>query len=443
MRKRDFLKQLNNLKNEVKPDAAWKQLNRDILLSQIKAQTSDTVQNKINWSSLFFKRLTVSLYKPVAGFILVFGIVLGSYVMTVGATKNSLPGDFLYPIKITSERMKINLANNDEKKANLEIAFAERRLEELQKITDQPVNDDKQKENVQVSLQKFQESINNMKTSLAKLEKTDSNVAVKVAKLVDEKTKNYVEILTQQKDKNPDLKKTEATLEAITSSKAMAEKALDMIINEYKAGSKEVTLDTVIQSLEKKMADLNYRLGRDNEDLDKIIVNKKIADDLAKAKAAEEAKAKAEAEKAAAAAAATAIETGTETPAATTEVKPAETPVEALVETIENINLNPPTDVTPIEVKAPEVVLPSPAEIKVKLADAQKLLLESKGYLITKEVLWSYSKLKDANDIIELAEDVIEANKEYLEAPKPQAAETPAPATIPEPANVNTVPEKK
>ena len=39
MKKKELLKQLNNLKETIKPDSSWQEANRDILLSQINAQT--------------------------------------------------------------------------------------------------------------------------------------------------------------------------------------------------------------------------------------------------------------------------------------------------------------------------------------------------------------------------------------------------------------------
>ncbi len=434
MRKRDLLKQLHNLKSEIKPDADWKKSNREILAFQIKAQTSDAIQNKIVWSNLLAKKFMTAVYKPVGAMILIFGIALGGYVMTVGATKNSLPGDFLYPVKITSERMKINMANDEGEKANLEIEFAERRLEELKKVSEKAITDDSQKENVKVSLQKYQESINNVKNSLAKLEKTDTTAAVKVAKLIEEKTKDYVEIINQEKDKNPDVIKTEAANEAISVSKSTAEKALEMIMNEFKAGSKEVTLDTVIQRLEKKVADSDLNLTKYKADLDTIIANIAAAKALADKKAAEE---KAAAEAAAKAAA----EVKAEETVTTSETGTA--PAEVKTEPVPDANVNQAVEAPQEEIKAPEVPLPTPEEIKVKLAQVRGLLDQARGYLVTKEVLWSYAKIMEADQILGLARQVIEANKVMLEAPQEEPAEPVAePEPAVEPVNANAAPEE-
>jgi hypothetical protein len=424
MTKKELLKQLHNLNREIKPDAAWKASNRDILVSQINAQTSGTqIDHKVLWHGLLLQKFVIAAYRPVGAMILIIGIVLGGYTMTVGATKNSLPGDFLYPIKLTGERMQVNIAGSDEKKANLEITFAERRLAELQKVSDKGSSDLFQKENLQVSLLKYQESINNVKNSLSKLEKTDSKTAVKVAKLIDEKTKGYVDILTQQNDSNPDLGKTAGAKDALNASQSMAEKALDVIINEYKAGSKEVTIDNVIQSLEKKMVDLNSAIIKDKADLDKIIANAVIAKDLEAKKAAEEAaSAKAAAEEAAKAV------TVTEEKAEGAES--VETPA-----INENANINKPVE-EPVKpaVDVPAEILPIPGAVKARFTEVQDLLAQAKGYLLTKEVLWSYARMNDAQDILNLIEKVIEANKQYLEAPKEEVVE---PAKVEASANTN------
>jgi hypothetical protein len=419
MTKKELLKQLHNLNQEIKPDAEWKASNRDILMSQIKAQTTVAkIEHASIFNGLMFKKFIAAAYRPVAAMVLIVGIVLGGYTMTVSATKNSLPGDFLYPIKLTGERMKVNLAGNDEKKANLEIEFAQKRLDEMQKVADNSGSDSDKKENMQVSLQKYQESINNVKTSLSKLEKTDSATALKVAKMVDDKTQNYVEILIDQQAKSPEITKAADTTDAISASKSMAEKALDVIINEYKAGSREVTLETVVQSLQNKLTDLNNGLEKDGQDLDKIIVNMALAKELEAKQVAEAAKVAAEAVKL----------------AETTGTAPTETTAETIAETNQNTNTNdnaninaPVQEPTPIEapVPAPVEVLPIPEVAKSRLVEIRSLLAQANGYLSTKEVFLSYARMKDAQDLMVLIDKVIEANKQYLEEPK---AETPEPA---------------
>lgn len=54
------------------------------------------------------------------------------------AAQKSLPSDFLYPLKLASERAKIAFTPSGLEKAGLRVNFAERRLEEIQKASSGP-----------------------------------------------------------------------------------------------------------------------------------------------------------------------------------------------------------------------------------------------------------------------------------------------------------------
>ena len=190
MKKKELLQKLNNLKQEIKPDKAWQEANRGILLTQIKAQSrlEFEAKNKV-FFNVFSNKFAKHGIRLAASFAVVILLVFGAWITSVNATKNSLTGEFWYSIKLTTERVQVSLALDDEKKANLEIEFAERRLEEIERVVEK--SDLVQtREDIEVPLKKFQESIANIKSNLAKLEKTDSQTALKLANLVDEKTKN-------------------------------------------------------------------------------------------------------------------------------------------------------------------------------------------------------------------------------------------------------------
>ncbi len=63
----------------------------------------------------------------------VFSLVAG----TAFASSNAIPGDLLYPVKITTEKVQLSLASSDQSKAVLEAQFARQRIVELQKLAAQ------------------------------------------------------------------------------------------------------------------------------------------------------------------------------------------------------------------------------------------------------------------------------------------------------------------
>lgn len=50
------------------------------------------------------------------------------------ASQNALPGETLYPVKLTTEKARLTFARNESKKAELHIAFASRRMHEIEEL---------------------------------------------------------------------------------------------------------------------------------------------------------------------------------------------------------------------------------------------------------------------------------------------------------------------
>jgi len=433
-KKRELLKKLHNLRNEIKPDLAWQKTNREILISQIKAQTNAefAFSNK-----LLFKNLFIAAYKPIGSLILIIGILFGAWIASVGATKNSLPGDFLYGFKLTTERMQVNLTLNDEKRTTLEMAFAERRLDEIKKTVEKD-GSAKNKKNIQVTLKKFQESINNVKSNLAKLEVTNKQTAIKVANLVDEKTKVYVDILKDQQALNPQLATKDAE-QAISVSKATGDKALSVILEEFESGGSDLKIDDLRQKINERIDNLTQSIEAAKSNIDKIIINKKIADEAAAAKAladkkaAESAAAKALADKEAAAKEKEESAAETTTSNESTNSTTTETKTENATNNNTNIDIKDEdntgsdtaasedtgNDIEQAETQ-PEEVLPAIEEIKNKPQEAEALLSRAKDYLKSGSVSQAFDLVKQADDIMTLVEKVIKANEQYLTAPASQ-----------------------
>jgi len=403
------------------------------LLSQIKSQTSLDFAFS---HQLFAKNLFLAVYKPLGSIILIFGILFGTWIASVGATRNSQPGDFLYGFKLTAERMQVNLTMNDEKRTNLEIAFAERRLDEIKKTVSKATTENSQK-NLEVTLKKYQESINNVKSNLAKLEVTDKESALKVANLLDEKTKTYVDILKGQQDQDSQLAANKETAEAITVSKSTADKALEVILTEFEIGNSGMRIDDVKNKIEARITDLETSLETDKGQIETISINKKIADEAAVASAAAKAMADKKALEEAAAAKALEDKKAEEEAAAKKEEAKTETPTtdtksEDSVNNNANANVNADANSQPetqninssAEIKQddqtvsqPAEVLPTINDIKDKPKEAAALLAKAKEFLKSGSVSQAFALVKQADDIATLIEKVIKANNQYLEAP--------------------------
>jgi hypothetical protein len=68
--------------------------------------------------------------------VLVIGLLFlfGGSAMTVMASDNAIPGDALYPVKTQIEQTRLNLARDAARRAELQLAYANRRLEETREL---------------------------------------------------------------------------------------------------------------------------------------------------------------------------------------------------------------------------------------------------------------------------------------------------------------------
>ena len=96
-----------------------------IKLAVLRAESADVKSDAPNFKTGFFRHGGLLRY---AAFVLAGFAMFGT---TVLASQNSLPGDFLYPVKRVSESLELKLAVSEESKARVETKHAERRLSEL------------------------------------------------------------------------------------------------------------------------------------------------------------------------------------------------------------------------------------------------------------------------------------------------------------------------
>ncbi len=86
------------------------------------------------WSNILTFNYLVR--KPMPIFLSIVLLLSGTAGITL-ASQNSLPGEMLYPIKLRSEDVRSVLALSTQSKAELEVNFAENRLEEAEELSNE------------------------------------------------------------------------------------------------------------------------------------------------------------------------------------------------------------------------------------------------------------------------------------------------------------------
>ena len=188
MTDRQIINKIKQL-SQIQPENEWREKVKRELLSQIRVYKAEKAEK----ADTYRLKPELLLLRPVVAISLILAIIFGGSVVTVQATKNSLPGQFLYPIKIALEKGRLILARKGEKKVDLELEFAGQRLEELGQIVQ--IEPEKTIE----AVQNFQNNLDSVKVSLQKLEEDDKIIEDKIieaAKIVEKKaieTKNEIE----------------------------------------------------------------------------------------------------------------------------------------------------------------------------------------------------------------------------------------------------------
>jgi len=199
MIEKDLYEKIRKLKG-IKPSQEWTNLTRHNLTTRIDFDTRfDVRPSFLSW-----------LKEPQA-LALVMSLILifiGGPWLTIKASQPSLPGDLLYSVKRASEGIQTTVAS-EENKTNLQVEFAHRRLEELNKISKDSSSDEKTEKTKQV--------VNDFKNNLAGISQYVGNASKEQAIEVARKTKKIKEDLDNMPvEMKDELAEAEKTIEEIS-----------------------------------------------------------------------------------------------------------------------------------------------------------------------------------------------------------------------------------
>jgi hypothetical protein len=134
-------KELSALRDMPPRDPAAAQRGRDRFLSEAKSmgetvspsknmRHSITNANKI-WTFLSGKTNTRLAISPILAIVLAIALVLGSTGTTVYASQSSQPDQLLYPVKLWTEDVRLQLTSDPLARIQLDQEFADRRVAEI------------------------------------------------------------------------------------------------------------------------------------------------------------------------------------------------------------------------------------------------------------------------------------------------------------------------
>lgn len=211
-----LIKKLESLKG-TRPNNEWVSLvKRDIIGKQFERESSVTFNTIINAVGSVFE--TPRIFAPTLA-----GILVSVFGFALVTAQNTLPGDGLYSLKQAYEEVSISMLSPEDK-AIAQVEQFDKRLSELDKITEESENQGKKLAAGIVEVQKAlvvaskqlpnlpeeqKELVNNIVSKMAKIEKTTN------AAIVDSENEDYQEFYKFLAES--EIKELEANAKNLTS----------------------------------------------------------------------------------------------------------------------------------------------------------------------------------------------------------------------------------
>ena len=171
MENKELIKQLNSLKSIV-PDSGWKEINREVLFSQISSSDIVASPEAEGFANIFIlpQKMVRIFSTPSWAVFFVCLIVLSGGVFSVGAARLSKPDSSLYIARIISEKAKLAMTFNEDEKTKLSFQFANDHAKDIMEIlVNTDLNNEASKTKAEKLTENFKEEIKVAKTKLKEM----------------------------------------------------------------------------------------------------------------------------------------------------------------------------------------------------------------------------------------------------------------------------------
>lgn len=272
------LKRISEFEAGGRPQEDWLISNRDILMSQIRPATDQreteyqSAERNYYWqyvNNLFQQRLM----RPALAVVVLFGLTLG-YNATVSVANSSLEGDILYPVKTAQERVQLALTFSQEREAQLHIDFAERRLDELNRLSQQTGDSQKKVKKITKTAANLSKEVSSAKDKLNKISMASVGTALTIAKEIDSTTLDLEQKITEVKDSLTDEVKNQVgdTLaQAIDTAKDTGSSALSVMVDKYTQGDSGISDQEIISRLAERIKSAEEDLAKASLEVNKAV----------------------------------------------------------------------------------------------------------------------------------------------------------------------------
>lgn len=266
---RDLIKKLKSVKMRdglINPDRVWVLENREKLLHnaresaiqmQAEAQPEKSpvkfVEHFGEGLNIFFSRRVLSFARAGLTVFLVGAVAVGSWIASVSASYDSLPGEIMYSVKMASESTELLVANmlgSEKDQVSTILKHASNRVDEYQRSESE--------EQATKAIESLKKKIESSSKSLDEAAKKSPETAVVVARVIEEKTEEILVSLSEEESVvGTKLQNDVVNVEGLIQDASI--KAMEMIVKKVEqkeVGNDVITTDEVKKTITKRIDQL-------------------------------------------------------------------------------------------------------------------------------------------------------------------------------------------
>ncbi len=234
----------------IQPDEAWVRATRQTLCMQVRNSLPTESARPVTHLRQMIRhfiplRVEQFFHTPLIATLSILTIAFGGSIASVSAAEQSLPGDFLYSLKLATEQARLALTSETDEKLKLKLEFTSRRGAELKSVAS---SDGPEKpERIIQAAEILKRDLDTVKQQLDDV-KTDQQPdrVVAAAKLVDQKSAEIVQTLQESK---ADL--AAGAKEKVTEAQAAAAdtsvKAIEVLVEQNQQSTSSIATNEVVQ----------------------------------------------------------------------------------------------------------------------------------------------------------------------------------------------------
>ncbi|MBU2566889.1 hypothetical protein KKG46_05025 [Patescibacteria group bacterium] len=244
-------RQIRFAASKMQPDANWVASTRSTLLMQAKNNVPEIPSKKLHLAkSIKFFSPAISfswMRTPAFAIVAILITVFSGSMFSVSAAEQSVPGDFLYSVKLATEQARMALTKGPEDRVKLKTEFTERRVQEMKQVIATPAPD--RKERVTQAAEVLKRDLNTIKNQLDEVQQNSTpEQAKETARIVDEKTTSVVKDLQESKNQlSPEERVKVSEAQAAASDTSI--RAIEVLVQAHEDDGDVVTDQDVVDVL--------------------------------------------------------------------------------------------------------------------------------------------------------------------------------------------------